>query len=739
MKKILFAITLTSVTMFAAHAQITIASARTMGAGATVTIRGIVINGGELGVIRYVQDPTAGIGAYSSSLSNLQRGDSVEITGVLDNYNNLLEINPVNSYTVISSGNDMPAPFQVNMATGFSETYEGRLVKFNNTTFISTGNFQTAAANYTATDGSVASAVVRINATSNIAGTPIPTGSIGLIGVMSQYCTSPATGCITGYQLLPRDLDDFVLAGNPPVITSSLGQIDITTTSFSVTFSTLNPGSTILYYGTTTALGSVTGNTDLVTSHQLAISGLSAATLYYVKAASVSSSGDTSFSSIVPMMTQSLSSGTIKAYFTRPVDNTVAQGTNAITLSQTMDDTLIAYLNRTNYTLDIAIYNMDNNNGIVDAINAAYNRGVNVRVIGDGDNMQSSAWSQLNIGAGNKKLSPGGANYGIMHNKFVIMDAGGPDPQKVFLWTGSMNFTNQQVTTDANNVIIFQDLSLAKAYKMEFDEMWSGLFGPDKLNNTPKEFNIGGSRVELYFSPSDDTESEIKRTASAADHDIELCLFADTRYSISYSIDDRTSAGVWGGGVIDDTSNGSYAYSVLASHMQGTLFVANHSYLVHNKYMLVDANAPGLDPVVLTGSHNWSTSAQFSNDENTVVVHNADIANQYYQEWVARYHDEGGTLLPSYVVGIAAASPQATWMVYPNPATNQIVLEHHTTNGQAANVRIVDLSGRTLLQYPWQSYADRQWLDVSMLPNGLYMVILQDGPQVVTGKFQVVK
>lgn len=99
----------------------------------------------------------------------------------------------------------------------------------------------------------------------------------------------------------------------------------------------------------------------------------------------------------------------------------------------------------------------------------------------------------------NKKLSPTGIDYGIMHNKFVIMDVDAPDPDKVYLWTGSMNFTNQQVTNDANNVIIFQDQSLAKAYQLEFNEMWSGLFGPDKLNNTPKEFNIGGSRVELFL------------------------------------------------------------------------------------------------------------------------------------------------------------------------------------------------------------------------------------------------
>lgn len=733
MKKNLLSIFLCLFILTAAQAQVPISTARSMPNGSTVTVRGVVTNGSELGTIRYLQDPTGGIAAYSTSLGTVQRGDSVEISGTIDIYNNLIEINPVSSFTNISSGNVLPAPFEVNMLTGYSETYESRLVRFNNSSFISVGSFSASAdVNYDATDGSVSSAQVRSIHTSNIAGTPIPNTPLDIIGIMSQYQTT--------YQLIPRDLNDFVLAGNPPVFTNALSQSNITTTSFDVSFNTLNPGTTVIYYGTTQAFGSEMSDATLITDHTIGLTGLTPATLYYLKGVSVSSTGDTSFSAVSTMITQSLSSGVIKTYFTRSVDNSVAQGVNAITLAQTADDTLIAYMNRTNYTMDIAIYNMDNNNGIVDAINAAYNRGVSVRVIGDGENMDGSAWAQLNIGAANKKLSPGGIDYGIMHNKFVIMDADAPDPDKVFLWTGSMNFTNQQINSDANNVIIFQDQSLAKAYRVEFNEMWSGLFGPDKTNNTPKEFIIGGNRVELYFSPSDDTESEIKRTATSADHDLELCVFVDTRFSISYAIDDRTSAGVWGGGVIDDTSNGSFAYSILASHMVGTLFVASHSYLIHNKYLLVDANAPGLDPIILTGSHNWSTSAQISNDENTVVVHNASIANQYYQEWVARYHDEGGTLLPSYIVGISTTPLQgASWTVYPNPASDYIILEHHVAQNETAVVRVVDLSGRILLQQAWNSNDDRQLLNISSLNNGLYMVQLQDGPSQITGKFQVIR
>ena len=53
-----------------------IATARAQGIGATVTITGIVTNGDELGLIRYVEDATAGLALYDpSALVGVVRGD----------------------------------------------------------------------------------------------------------------------------------------------------------------------------------------------------------------------------------------------------------------------------------------------------------------------------------------------------------------------------------------------------------------------------------------------------------------------------------------------------------------------------------------------------------------------------------------------------------------------------------------------------------------------------------------
>jgi hypothetical protein len=80
-----------SLLSFGLNAQTDIANARTFAIGQTVTIKGVVTNGSELGNIRYIQDGTAALPAFGSLLSGVQRGDSISATGVLFDFNGLLD------------------------------------------------------------------------------------------------------------------------------------------------------------------------------------------------------------------------------------------------------------------------------------------------------------------------------------------------------------------------------------------------------------------------------------------------------------------------------------------------------------------------------------------------------------------------------------------------------------------------------------------------------------------------
>jgi hypothetical protein len=185
-----------------------IAAARSAAVGTTVTVRGIVTNGPELGIIRFIQDPSAGITAYGAGLAPVNIGDSITVVGPTFLYNNLLEISPINSFTVHASGKPVPTPNTISPAA-LNETVEGTLIRINNGTFSASGSFA-GNTNYMVTSLSQTFEVRIASTATNIVGTPIPSVPVDIIGLASQYCFSPTTGCLTGYQMYPRTLADII-------------------------------------------------------------------------------------------------------------------------------------------------------------------------------------------------------------------------------------------------------------------------------------------------------------------------------------------------------------------------------------------------------------------------------------------------------------------------------------------------------------------------------------------------
>ncbi len=640
-KSILILISLFTLIEKPATPQTTIADARAKSIGATVTVNGIVTNGSELGTIRYLQDPTAGIAVYSSSMSSVKRGDSISVTGTLSDYNNLLEISPVSSFTIISSGNSLPDPV-VLTPSQLSDSHEAQLVRVEHAVFADAGNTFAGKTNYNYTANGQSGEIRISDNASPLVGKVIPAGEVTITGALGQFYST--------YQLLPRDEADLV-AANTINLTAPVTVSNISTSGFTLSWGTDNTGTSEIKYGNTPALelGYLPDN-GAGTSHTYTITGRTPSEILYIMAFSVNGS-DTAKSNIGTYITASLSSGDIKMYFNRSVDNTVSTGTDAIQLDHAIDDTLIKYIERAQESIDFTIYNF-NNSGISNisaALNAAYDRGVVVRVIYDSD-QGNSGIGELNAGIG-RLPDPieGYPTYGIMHNKFVIFDANSSDPNVPVVWTGSTNFTDGQINTDPNNVIILQDQSLAKAYTLEFNEMYGSTgpqpdqakskFGPDKTNNTPHEFVIGGHRVESYFSPSDGTTAKILAAINSADQDLSVAAMIITRNELAYAIRDRFNAGVTAKVLVNDDNDPSMATvkATLESSLGANFRKTGESGIMHHKYLIVDNSTPASDPLLLTGSHNWSSSAEYRNDENTLIVHDATVVNEYFQEFTERF------------------------------------------------------------------------------------------------------
>lgn len=705
----------------ATHAQVPVAEARDLATGTVVTINGVVTSGAELGSVRYVQDATAGIAVYPGTGSvagfNPARGSDITITGVLKNYYGLLEIDPVTAFTVNSTNNTLPAA-QVITPAQMDESRESELMRVNGCLFDNAGGtFSSGSEGFTSNGHA---AIIYLKTGHPLIGTAIPNGSVDIIGITSQYSTDvPPVG---GYQLLPRGPADLIASSTIALI-GEVQQTDIAASGFTLRWPTNLAGDQHVSYGLTTALGteaSVVGNS---VSHSVPLAGLQAATFYYAQCWSVLGT-DTARSSVGLYSTASGVPGWIKVYFNQQVDNSVATGPLAIDLGSAIDDTLSAYIDRAQNTIAYAVYNTTTN-AIVTALNDAHDRGVQVRVIAEGQNSNSAL---ANLLPAIPRLYRSDGQGSGMHNKFVAIDA--DLPEAAYLITGSTNSTNQGFFVDANNMVVIHDQAVTRGYRVEFDEMWgssgatpnvsNSRFGADKVDNTPHLFNVNGTLIESSFSPSDGTTARIANALHTADERIEFALFAFTSSLLADALIDMQAQGSAVRGMIEADDINTWIFDQLLNGNVDVHTDGDPDAYLHHKYAIVDRDAVGADPLVITGSHNWSYTAETINDENTVIIHNADLANMYYQEWNARWNVAVGT--PEIVHGV----PSLT--LSPNPASDILSILGSTNTTPPLTFTVLDGAGRIISTERHTQGSAALRLDVSKLAEGSYvLMVIGDG------------
>lgn len=200
---------------------LTILQARAAAAPGLVKVRGVVSR--AWGRFIYIQDATGGIGVRQSAgamvdaitAGTLKAGDSVEVVGPRNEFNNYAQIQLnsgayTGSNTVIVLGSNKvvtPINLTIKQLLANPESYESELVRIKGLRSSGAGNFA-ASANYNFWDGTTAGDTIVFRvisaADTEIEDAPalaIPTDTFTFEGVLAQFCSSPASGCTTGYQL----------------------------------------------------------------------------------------------------------------------------------------------------------------------------------------------------------------------------------------------------------------------------------------------------------------------------------------------------------------------------------------------------------------------------------------------------------------------------------------------------------------------------------------------------------
>lgn len=294
------------------------------------------------------------------------------------------------------------------------------------------------------------------------------------------------------------------------------------------------------------------------------------------------------------------------------------------TRTQTIVDGLIEVINSAQRSLDIAIYELDLEE-VGAAILAARDRGVAVRLVTDTDELEELE-TLIWLAEEGVSIIPD-ERSAIMHNKFMVVD-------NQAVWTGSWNFTPNGTYRNNNHGIYILSPNLAQNYAAEFEEMFGEqAFGPSSPANTPNpRISIGQTLIETCFAPEDECAAQLTRIINQARQSIRFMAFSFTHDDIGQAVRDRAREGITIQGIFE-TRGASTEYSEFGRMEKEQLDVwqDGNPYTLHHKVFIID------DEIVVLGSFNFSNNADTANDENLLIIHDADMARQFLAEFERMY------------------------------------------------------------------------------------------------------
>jgi phosphatidylserine/phosphatidylglycerophosphate/cardiolipin synthase-like enzyme len=316
---------------------------------------------------------------------------------------------------------------------------------------------------------------------------------------------------------------------------------------------------------------------------------------------------------------------------------------------------LTGFIAEAKESLDFAIYDMRFSDGLKARLTAALHeraaQGVRIRICFDGDKP-----IHPNPALGQDPATPGTsaaveslgypwrriAGMKLMHHKFIVRDAAA-------VWTGSLNMTDDAFSLMENNVVQISSPRVAAYYARDFEQLWEREnfenTGNIKTDVVPLRFAGQTAGVRVMFSPGTglDIDEEVARRVRSAQRRVRICSLLVNSGTLIGALQSLLAAGrVKVDGIYDRTQmtdvyrqwrevpQNHWKVPALQEVIAQAGLIGKDSTpysptgrhdFMHNKILVID-------DTVVTGSYNFSRSAQF-NAENILFIESAGAAAEY--------------------------------------------------------------------------------------------------------------
>jgi phosphatidylserine/phosphatidylglycerophosphate/cardiolipin synthase-like enzyme len=263
----------------------------------------------------------------------------------------------------------------------------------------------------------------------------------------------------------------------------------------------------------------------------------------------------------------------------------------------------------------------------------------------------------------NRFISPGA----LGHNKFLVRTNKQGKP--VAAWTGSTNWAPTGLCTQVNNGLLIEDTNVAQVYLDQWHALRKEGSGFSKpfvaANSKPKPVGkdaVGNVRSVIWFTRTTkgvDLDA-LREEVDKAREGILFLMFMPGSTGLFSNVAARSAEpNLYVRGVVSELPNGrgdesavdvnlidgkdhtslhldiiqpegvKHPFANFAEEVTHKQFLGGIGHaIIHSKVVVIDPFSP--DPVVITGSHNFSSSASSKNDENFIIVKgDHDLAEAY--------------------------------------------------------------------------------------------------------------
>jgi hypothetical protein len=231
------------------------------------------------------------------------------------------------------------------------------------------------------------------------------------------------------------------------------------------------------------------------------------------------------------------------------------------------------------------------------------------------------------------------------HNKVLIVRREG---KAIRVLGGSTNFALRGLYIQANNVLLFDDETVAGKFGEVFDAYWTA---PAAFRKNPLSQqwwvvrDEPGSRVSLCFAPHADSALSLDPIATSIEQATSSVLYSIVFLNlingkVRTALDELMQRALFSYGVAQrtgklalrkpDGSVGLLPFAFLASNAPAPFraeWSGNAGNMVHNKFVVTDFN--GANPTVYTGSSNLAGGGEKNNGDHLIRIEDRKVAVVY--------------------------------------------------------------------------------------------------------------